>query len=242
LGEDNLAYLPENRKKDQPKIADEMRIRIRYNEHLCLNLFRRFDNAMKAIFTRVFLLCLIFALGGSFLSASAAVEQTASPSPPAENPFFKPYQTPFNVPPFHLIKNEHFLPAIEEGIKREDAEVEAIVNNPKPPTFENTIAALDHTGIFLQEVASVFFSLQSAHTNKELQALARKTAPMLAAHADNISLNEKLFHRVKAVYDQRENLKLDREQLFLLENAYLTNCWPTRPVHPITPVLSLFIP
>ncbi len=175
---------------------------------------------MKNILARVFLLCLIFALGGSFFPAPAAVEQTQPAPAQADNPFFKPYQTPFNVPPFHLITNEHFLPAIEEGIKREDAEVEAIVSNPKPPTFENTIAALDHTGIFLQEVTSVFFSLQSAHTNKELQALARKTAPMLAAHSDNISLNEKLFQRVKAVYDQRHGLKLDREQLYLLENTY----------------------
>lgn len=175
---------------------------------------------MKNFATRIFLLCLTSALGGSLLPAIAAVEQTQPSPPPADNPFFKPYQTPFNVPPFQLIKNEHFLPAIEEGIKREDAEVDVIVSNPELPTFENTIAALDHSGIFLQEVTSVFFSLQSAHTNKELQALARKTAPMLAAHRDNISLNEKLFRRVKAVYDQRESLKLDREQLYLLENAY----------------------
>ncbi|MDH7511933.1 MAG: M3 family metallopeptidase [Clostridiales bacterium] len=175
---------------------------------------------MKYFVTKVFFICLIIALGSFPFPSPAAVGQAASPPAPADNPFFKPYQTPFNVPPFHLIKNEHFLPAIEEGIKREDAEVEAIVNNPEPPTFENTIAALDHTGIFLQEVTSVFFSLQSAHTNKELQTLARKTAPMLAAHSDNISLNEKLFQRVKAVYDQRQSLKLDREQLYLLENTY----------------------
>ncbi|MBM3284615.1 MAG: M3 family metallopeptidase [Candidatus Aminicenantes bacterium] len=173
---------------------------------------------MKHCIRLTLLLGLAVAFGGSFLSSPAAVQQT--PPSPSDNPFFKPYQTPFNVPPFHLIRNEHFLPAIEEGIKREEAEVEAIVNNPGPPTFENTIAALDRTGIFLQEVTSVFFSLQSAHTNKELQALARKTAPMLSAHRDNIALNEKLFRRVMAVYDRRESLKLDREQLFLLENAY----------------------
>lgn len=171
---------------------------------------------MKKFAAAVFLLCLFLAPA---IFSSPAAPQTVPASP--DNPFFKPYGTPFNVPPFHLIKNEHFLPAIEEGIKREQAEIDAVINDPKPPTFENTIAALDHTGIFLSEVNGVFGALQGANTNKELQALARKTAPMLAAHRDNIGLNEKLFLRVKAVYDQRNNLKLDREQLFLLENTYL---------------------
>jgi len=170
---------------------------------------------MKKYAALIFLLC--FHLG-STISFSAAPPQAATALP--DNPFFKPYGTPFNVPPFNLIKNEHFLPAIEEGIKREQAEVEAIINNPEPPHFENTIAALDHTGIFLSEVTAVFGSLQGANTNKELQALARKTAPLMAAHRDNIGLNEKLFQRIKAVYDGRRALKLDRGQLFLLENAY----------------------
>lgn len=154
------------------------------------------------------------------LAGPAEAGQIGAPPSHTDNPFFKPYPTRFNVPPFDLIKNEHFLPAIEEGIKREEAEIEAIVNNPDPPTFENTIAALDHAGIFLDEVTSVFFSLQSAHTNNELQALARKTAPLLAAHQDNIALNEKLFRRVKALYEDRGHRKLDREQLYLLENTY----------------------
>jgi len=151
--------------------------------------------------------------------ASEAPAAAAAAAANADNPFFKPYGTPFNVPPFDLIKTEHYLPAIEEGIRREQAEVDAIVNDPKPPTFENTIAALDHTGIFLSEANGVFGALQSANTNKDLQALARQTAPMLAAHRDNIGLNEKLFQRIKAVYDKRATLKLDREQLFLLENT-----------------------
>jgi peptidyl-dipeptidase Dcp len=137
-----------------------------------------------------------------------------------DNPFFHPYGTPFNVPPFDRIKNEHFLPAMEEGIRREQAEVDAIVSNPKKPTFANTVAALDHTGIFLSDVNAVFGVLQGAHTNKEIQALARQTAPMLAAHRDNIGLDEKLFARVKAVYDKRDKLELGREELFLLENTY----------------------
>ncbi len=175
---------------------------------------------MKHFYGLAWLFFLTLVVPAAISSHAPDIKATADPSPAAENPFFAPYSTPFNVPPFHLIKNEHFLPAIEEGIKREEAEIEAIVNNPDSPTFENTIAALDHAGIFLDEVTSVFSSLQSAHTNKELQALARKTAPMLAAHRDNIILNEKLFRRVKAVYDQRASLRLGREQLFLLENTY----------------------
>jgi peptidyl-dipeptidase Dcp len=155
---------------------------------------------------------------GSSQSAQVAPDTLARNNP--DNPFFRPYGTPFNVPPFDRIKNEHFLPAIEEGIAREQAEVDAIVGNRKAPTFENTIAALDHAGIFLSEVNSVFGALQGALTSKEIQALARKTAPMLAAHRDNISLNEKLFARVKAVYDRRDKLTLTGEERYLLENTY----------------------
>ncbi len=174
---------------------------------------------------------IIFIIGLLLLPAMSCNKETPQAPPPdpaaaaaaaanAGNPFFKPYGTPFNVPPFDLIKNEHFLPAIEEGIRREQAEVDAIVNNRKQPTFENTIAALDHTGIFLSEVNGVYGALQGANTNKDLQALARQTAPMLAAHNDNIGLNEKLFQRIKAVYDKRAKLEHDREELFLLENTY----------------------
>jgi peptidyl-dipeptidase Dcp len=153
-------------------------------------------------------------------AASAQAPSQAAGQGAPDNPFFKPYGTVFDVPPFDRIRNEHFLPAIEEGIRREQAEVDAIVNNPEAPSFENTVAALDHTGIFLSEVNGVFGALQGALTNKDIQALARRTAPMLASHRDNISLNGKLFRRVKAVYDKRSTLKLGREELFLLENTY----------------------
>jgi peptidyl-dipeptidase Dcp len=152
--------------------------------------------------------------------ASAVSPLPAAAPAESDNPFLKPYGTPFDVPPFDRIRNEHFLPAIEEGIRREKAEVAAIAGNPEPPTFANTVAALDHTGILLSQVTAVLGGLQGANTNKELQALARKTAPLLAAHRDDIGLNEKLFLRIKAVYDSRAALKLDREELFLLENAY----------------------
>lgn len=151
-------------------------------------------------------------------AAQAAAEAAAAANP--DNPFFHPYGTPFGMPPFDRIRTEHFLPAIEEGIRREQAEIDAIVADTRKPTFENTIAALDHAGIFLSDVNAVFGTLQGALTNKDIQALARQTAPMLAAHRDNISLNEKLFAKVKAVYDKRETLGLGREELFLLENTY----------------------
>ena len=137
-----------------------------------------------------------------------------------DNPFLGPYQTPFQTPPFDRIQLGHYLPAVQEGIKRQQAEIDAIVANPKPPTFENTIVALDMSGQLLGEVNAVFYSLLSAATSQPMQDLANELAPLLSAHNDNISLNGKLFARVKAVYDQRSRLKLDDVQRYLLENTY----------------------
>jgi len=136
------------------------------------------------------------------------------------NPFFQPYETPFNVPPFDKIKNEHFKPAILEGIKRHEAEINVIANNPEAPTFENTILAMENAGEMLSEVNRVFGNYNSANTNDELQAIAKETAPALSAHGDNIALNEKLFARVRIIWDKRESLNLNLEQAKLLENRY----------------------
>jgi peptidyl-dipeptidase Dcp len=136
------------------------------------------------------------------------------------NPFFSPYTTPLNTPPFNLIKNEHFVPAIKEGIHQQQAEIDAIVNHPAAPTFANTLAAFDASGQLLSEVNSVFGALQGADTTPAIQAIAKELAPLTAAHTDNIRLNEKLFTRVKTVYDQRAKLKLTPEEQFLLENGY----------------------
>jgi len=154
------------------------------------------------------------------LSATTAAAQNPASTPPADNPLLKPYNTPFNVPPFAAIKNEHFLPAFEQGIKLHQAEIDAIVNRTEPATFENSVAAVDMSGIPLGEVSSVFFSLQSAATGPEIQAIAQKVAPLLAAHEDDISLNPKLFARVKAVYEKRDTLSLRPDQQFLLEKSY----------------------
>ncbi len=136
------------------------------------------------------------------------------------NPFFAPYGTPFETPPFDRIKNEHFLPAIKRGIELHQAEIDAIVNNPKPPTFENTILAFDRSGQFLSKVSLVFSALQSAHTSTELQKIAEEISPLVTQHRSNIYLNEKLFTRIKAVYEQRKRLKLGEQERFLVEKIY----------------------
>lgn len=139
---------------------------------------------------------------------------------PNPNPFFGEYETPFGAPPFDLIQNEHFMPAFLEGIKQEQAEVDAIANNPKKPTFENTLAALDGAGSLLTKVSNVFFNLNSANTNDSLQAIAKRIAPLLSKENDDILLNEKLFQRIKTVYDQKDQLKLNQEEKKLLEDVY----------------------
>lgn len=137
------------------------------------------------------------------------------------NPFFSNYNTPHGTVPFHLIKLEHFEPAIREGIKQQQAEIEAITAQTEAPTFENTIEAFERSGRLLERATTVFENLMSAETNDEMQELAKTLMPLLSEHANNISLNEALFHRVKAVYDQREALNLSTEQCRLLEDTYV---------------------
>ena len=137
------------------------------------------------------------------------------------NPFFSNYNTPHGTVPFHLIKLEHFEPAIREGIKQQQAEIEAITAQTEAPTFENTIEAFERSGRLLERATTVFENLMSAETNDEMQELAKTLMPLLSEHANNISLNEALFHRVKAVYDQREALDLSTEQFRLLEDTYV---------------------
>lgn len=136
------------------------------------------------------------------------------------NPFFQAYDTPFNVPPFDKIKNEHFKPAILEGISTHQAEINAIANNMQPTTFENTILAMENAGELLSNVNTVFSNLNSANTNKEIQNIAKEMAPNLSAHRDNIYLNEKLFAKVKTLWDKKETLGLNLEQAKILDNAY----------------------
>jgi peptidyl-dipeptidase Dcp len=136
------------------------------------------------------------------------------------NPFFQAYDTPYNVPPFDKIKNEHFKPVILEGIKKHQDEINAIANASAAPTFENTILAMENAGELLSNVNVVFSNFNSANTNKEIQNIAKETAPNLSAHRDNIYLNEKLFARVKALWDKKESLGLNLEQAKILDNSY----------------------
>ena len=136
------------------------------------------------------------------------------------NPLLKPFDTPFGVPPFEQIDNEHFLPAFEAGIRENKAEIEAIVSNPAPPDFENTIVAYDRSGEMLSRISPVFGGLRGANTNKRLQEIARETTPMLTEHYNDIRFNQGLFNRIKSVYDQRNSLNINPEQLLLVEKIY----------------------
>ena len=140
--------------------------------------------------------------------------------PSSSNPFFSEYSTPFKTPPFHLIKNEHFMPAFLRGMEEQKKEIDAIVNNTAGPTFKNTIEAVERTGALLDKVNAVFGSLRGANTTDELQKIANEVTPLLSKHRDDINLNEKLFQRVKAVYGKRKGFGLTTEQMRLLENSY----------------------
>lgn len=137
-----------------------------------------------------------------------------------DNPFFAPYGTPFEVPPFDRIRNEHYLPAFERGIAEQKKEIEAIRDNADAPTFANTVEAMEKSGRLLTRVSDVFFNLNSAETNDEMQGIARDVAPKLSALNDDIYLDPRLFARVKAVHDKRDKLKLTPEQRRLLTEAY----------------------
>ena len=137
-----------------------------------------------------------------------------------DNPFFKEYTTPFQTPPFNQIRNEHFLPAFEEGIRLERAEVDAIINNTDKPTFENTIAALEKCGKLLTKVSRVFFNLNGSNSNDELQKVAEKITPELSKLNNDIYLNETLFKKVKSINDEKDKLNLTSEELKVLDNYY----------------------
>jgi peptidyl-dipeptidase Dcp len=137
-----------------------------------------------------------------------------------ENPLLTESKAPFGAPEFDKIRTEHYLPAFEAGIKEGKAEIDAIVANPDEPTFENTIEAMERSGSTLNRVASIFFNLMEAHTSDEMQEIAEKVSPMLTEYSMYASLNPHLFKRVKAVYEKRHELGLDKDQMMLLEDNY----------------------
>lgn len=138
-----------------------------------------------------------------------------------ENPFLnESYNTPFEVPPFDKIKAGHYKPAYLKGMEEQKKNVQAIINNPQAPTFENTIKALEYSGELLTKVSRVFGSLNSAHTNDTLQAINKEMAPLLARHRDDINLNDSLFRRVQQVYENRDKFNLTGEEMKVLEDTY----------------------
>ncbi|NDW19634.1 M3 family peptidase [Dysgonomonas sp. 216] len=136
------------------------------------------------------------------------------------NPFFKAYKTPHATAPFDKIKNEHYLPAIEKGIKDHQAEIDKIVNSKEAPTFKNTIEPFEKSGDLLGRVTTVFFNLLSAESNDEMMQISQEVSPKLSEHSSNTTLNEGLFKKVKAVYDKRNESGLNPEQIRLVEKIY----------------------
>ncbi len=137
-----------------------------------------------------------------------------------DNPLLQKFDTPYGVPPFSKIKPEHYLPAIKFAIKQHNEEITKIANNSTKPTFENTIEALDYSGELLNKITPILDNLSSAETNEELQKVEKEVSPLIVEHEGSIKLNEKLFKRIKAVYEQKDSLNLNQEQKMLLEKYY----------------------
>jgi peptidyl-dipeptidase Dcp len=161
-------------------------------------------------------------------ATAPAIQEPAAPmEQPSEqtaaaptNPLLEQWDTPYGVPPFDQIEDEHYMPALRTGMAQQQAEIAAIVENPDPPTFANTIEELERSGATLNRVSNVFFAVNGAHSNDTTRGVAKEIAPELSAHGDDIALNKPLFDRVEAVYQQRDDLDLTPEQQRLLEETY----------------------
>ena len=136
------------------------------------------------------------------------------------NPFLTAYSTPYQTTPFHLIRTEHYEPAIKQGMEMHNQEINDIINNPEEPTFINTIVALEKSGSLLERVSTVLGNLLSAETNDEMEAIAERMMPQLSEHNNNINLNEQLFTRIKTVYENTNFNELSTEERTLLQNTY----------------------
>lgn len=163
--------------------------------------------------TKTFFIIMIIALTALYSCDSAEKKDT-------DNPFFAEFDTPFGIPPFEEIKPEHYLPAIEEGMRKQNEIIESIISNEEDPTFENTIEALEYSSGELTSVILVFYNMLSSNTSDELQKLAQEISPKLSKHGDEISMNVDLFEKIKHVYDKRCDLDLDQEQKMLLDLTY----------------------
>src|SRR5271170_399369 len=159
-------------------------------------------------------------VSATFMLSSISAPAQATPAFRPGNPFYAPSTLPFHAPPFDKIKDSDYQPAIEAGMAEQLKEIRAIADNPAPPTFENTLVAMEKTGALFQRASAAFDAVTGANTNPALQKVEEALAPRLAAHNDAIYLDSRLFARVKAIYDQRDSLKLDPESQRLLEIVY----------------------
>lgn len=158
-------------------------------------------------------------MGNKLILAAAAMAVLTS-SCNMENPLLVESTLPYGAPDFDNIKIGHYMPAIRQGIKEAKAEIDAIVSNPEAPTFENTIEALEYSGATLDRVCNIFYNLMECNTNDQMQEIAEEATPLMTEYSMYISLNKPLFERIKAVYDQRNELDLAPDQMKLLENSY----------------------
>lgn len=154
------------------------------------------------------------------ISVAATLSLSTSCMKKETNPFLEEYTTEYQIPPFDKIKAEHYIPAFEKGIEEARAEIKAIVNNPEEPTFDNTILALDNSGKLLGKVSYVFGALSECLNDSAMEKIAEVAYPMLSAYSDEVSMNDSLFIRVKALYDKKDSLGLNTAQLRLLEKNY----------------------
>jgi peptidyl-dipeptidase Dcp len=165
---------------------------------------------------------LAIALGQALLLAGCAgadkqPQATVAAEAVQQNPLFSASQLQYQAPDFSQIRTEHFQPALEAGILAHDKEVQAIAIQSAPPTFENTIVALEKSGALLDRASSVFYNLSSSNSNPEIRRIQSEMAPKMAAHTDNINLNPQLFARINTLYQQRHQLTLTPEQVRLIE-------------------------
>jgi len=163
---------------------------------------------------------ILTALSIAVLFAGCTVKETKATRPQEENPLLAAWTTPFGTPPLDKIKDDHYLPAFNKGIEEARREIDAVVNNPEAATFANTVEALEASGDLLNRVNNVFNPLMGANTNDRMQAIAKDVAPLLSQLQDDILLNVKLYERVKAVYERKDELGLSLEQATLLDKTY----------------------
>ena len=161
----------------------------------------------------------------SDLSGTGEIKEISRPGEAGEkggsaNPFLSPYHTPYNIPPFHKIEPGHFVPALKEGIRQQQKEIDAIVNNPAPPDFANTVEALEASGALLREIKNISEVFRTSCAGEEIQKVIPEVSALLAGQQDEIRLNPKLFRKVKVVYEKKERLNLSEEQRMLLEDYY----------------------